>query len=63
MLRLRLWLVLIIDAEFSLEDLTSAVEPLFPHFSFKFRCRDSFVKEVDDINLAICIVFRIYHKI
>ena len=49
---LRLWLVLIIDAEFSLEELNIRREPLLPHFSFKIRCGDSLVQEVGGINLG-----------
>jgi type I restriction-modification system DNA methylase subunit len=49
---LRLWLVLIIDAEFSLEELNVRREPLLPHFSFKIRCGDSLVQEVGGINLG-----------
>jgi hypothetical protein len=49
---LRLWLVLIIDAEFTLEELSIRREPLLPHFSFKIRCGDSLVQEVGGINLG-----------
>jgi hypothetical protein len=49
---LRLWLVLIIDAEFSLEELNIRREPLLPHFSFKIRCGDSLVQEVGGMNLG-----------
>ena len=49
---LRLWLVLIIDAEFSLEELNIRREPLLPHFSFKIRCGDSLAQEVGGINLG-----------
>ena len=49
---LRLWLALIIDSDFSLEELHSCPEPLLPHFSFKIRCGDSLVQEVGGINLG-----------
>ncbi len=49
---LRLWLALIIDADFSPEELHIRQEPLLPHFSFKIRCGDSLVQEVGGINLG-----------
>ncbi|MFC1968600.1 Eco57I restriction-modification methylase domain-containing protein [Chloroflexota bacterium] len=49
---LRLWLALIIDAEFAQEELHVRQEPLLPHFSFKIRCGDSLVQEVGGINLG-----------
>jgi len=49
---LRLWLALIIDAEFTREELHVRREPLLPHFSFKVRCGDSLVQEVGGINLG-----------
>ena len=49
---LRLWLALIIDTEFSREELHVRREPLLPHFSFKIRCGDSLVQEVGGINLG-----------
>lgn len=49
---LRLWLALIIDAEFTQEDLHIRREPLLPHFSFKIRRGDSLVQEVGGINLG-----------
>jgi len=49
---LRLWLALIIDADFSSEELHIRPEPLLPHFSFKIRCGDSLVQEVGGINLG-----------
>jgi hypothetical protein len=49
---LRLWLALIIDAEFTREELHVRREPLLPHFSFKIRCGDSLVQEVGGINLG-----------
>jgi len=49
---LRLWLALIIDAEFTREELHIRQEPLLPHFSFKVRCGDSLVQEVGGINFG-----------
>ena len=49
---LRLWLALIIDAEFSPAELHLRNEPLLPHFSFNIRCGDSLVQEIGDMNLA-----------
>lgn len=49
---LRLWLALVIDAEFTREELHVRREPLLPHFTFKIRCGDSLVEEVGGINLA-----------
>ncbi len=49
---LRLWLALIIDTEFTREELHVRREPLLPHFSFKIRCGDSLVQEVGGINLG-----------
>ena len=49
---LRLWLALIIDAEFTREELHVRKEPLLPYFSFKIRCGDSLVQEVGGINLG-----------
>lgn len=49
---LRLWLALIIDAEFTREELHVRREPLLPYFSFKVRCGDSLVQEVGGINLG-----------
>ena len=49
---LRLWLALIIDAEFTREELHVRNEPLLPHFSFKIRCGDSLVQEVGGINFG-----------
>ena len=49
---LRLWLALIIDAEFSREELHARSEPLLPHFSFNIRCGDSLVQEIGGMNLA-----------
>lgn len=49
---LRLWLALVIDAEFSREELHLRDEPLLPHFSFNIRCGDSLVQEIGGMNLA-----------
>ena len=49
---LRLWLALVIDAEFSREELHARHEPLLPHFSFNIRCGDSLVQEISGMNLA-----------
>jgi hypothetical protein len=52
---LRLWLALIIDAEFTREELHTRRQPLLPHFSFKVRCGDSLVQEIGGINFGhIC---------
>jgi hypothetical protein len=49
---LRLWLALVIDAEFSPAELHLRNEPLLPHFSFNIRCGDSLVQEISGMNLA-----------
>ena len=49
---LRLWLALIIDAEFAPAELHLRNEPLLPHFSFNIRCGDSLVQEIGGMNLA-----------
>ena len=49
---LRLWLALVIDAEFSLAELHLRNEPLLPHFSFNIRCGDSLVQEIGGMNLV-----------
>ena len=49
---LRLWLALVIDAEFSRAELHARNEPLLPHFSFNIRCGDSLVQEIGGMNLA-----------
>ena len=49
---LRLWLALIIDAEFTREELHVRQEPLLPHFTFKIRYGDSLVQELGGINLG-----------
>ena len=49
---LRLWLALVIDAEFSPAELHLRAEPLLPHFSFNIRCGDSLIQEIGGMNLA-----------
>ena len=49
---LRLWLALIIDADFPHAELCMRDEPLLPHFSFNIRCGDSLVQEIGGMNLA-----------
>ncbi|MGH9941830.1 MAG: Eco57I restriction-modification methylase domain-containing protein [Pyrinomonadaceae bacterium] len=49
---LRMWLALIIDAEFTQEELWNRNEPLLPHFSFKIRTGDSLVQEIGGLSLA-----------
>lgn len=49
---LRLWLALVIDAEFSGAELAARNEPLLPNFTFNIRCGDSLVEEVAGIDLA-----------
>jgi len=49
---LRLWLALIIDAEFEQSELAVRSEPLLPNFTFNIRCGDSLVQEVAGIDLA-----------
>ena len=49
---LRLWLALVIDAEFPPAELHVRDEPLLPHFSFNIRCGDSLVQEIGGMNLA-----------
>lgn len=49
---LRLWLALVIDAEFSPAELHLRNNPLLPHFSFNIRCGDSLVQEIGGMNLA-----------
>ena len=49
---LRLWLALIINADFSSAELHLRDEPLLPHFSFNIRCGDSLVQEIGGMNLA-----------
>lgn len=50
---LRLWLALIVDAEYTRENLHIRTEPLLPYFTFKVRCGDSLVQEVEGIKLGL----------
>jgi len=50
---LRLWLALIVDAEYTRENLHVRTEPLLPYFTFKVRCGDSLVQEVGGIKLGL----------
>ncbi|HEU5377223.1 MAG TPA: DNA methyltransferase [Ktedonobacteraceae bacterium] len=50
---LRLWLALIVDAEYTREELHARLEPLLPYFTFKVRCGDSLVQEIGGINLGL----------
>ena len=47
---LRLWLALIVDAEYISKDLHTLNGPLLPYFTFKVRCGDSLVQEVGGIK-------------
>jgi len=51
---LRLWLALIIEAEFTAAEVHQPKDdkPLLPNFSFKVRCGDSLVQEVGGIQLG-----------
>ncbi len=49
---LRLWLALIIDAEFTSAELKVRHEPLLPDFSFNIRHGDSIVQDIGGMNLA-----------
>lgn len=50
---LRLWLTLIVDAQFAhLEELHTRQDPLLPHLSFKVRYGDSLLQEVGGINMG-----------
>ena len=49
---LRLWLALIIDAEFITAELNVRHEPLLPDFSFNIRHGDSIVQDIGGMNLA-----------
>ena len=49
---LRLWLALIIDAEFTIAELNVRTEPLLPDFSFNIRHGDSIVQDIGGMNLA-----------
>lgn len=49
---LRLWLALIIDAEFTPAELKVRTDPLLPNFSFNIRHGDSIVQDIGGMNLA-----------
>ena len=49
---LRLWLSLIIDAEFTVAELNIRPDPLLPDFSFNIRHGDSIVQNVGGMNLS-----------
>ncbi len=49
---LRLWLALIIDAEYTPGELNVRNEPLLPDFSFNIRDGDSIVQDIGGMNLA-----------
>ena len=49
---LRLWLSLIIDAEFTVAELNIRLDPLLPDFSFNIRHGDSIVQNVGGMNLS-----------
>ncbi len=49
---LRLWLALIIDADFKTEDLNIRKEPLLPDFSLNIRHGDSIVQDIGGMNLT-----------
>ena len=49
---LRLWLALIIDAEFTTAELNVRHEPLLPDFSFNIRHGDSIVQDIGGMNLS-----------
>ena len=49
---LRLWLALIIDAEFTTAELNVRKEPLLPDFSFNIRHGDSIVQNIGGMNLS-----------
>lgn len=49
---LRLWLALIVDADFTAADLHIRREPLLPNFTFNIRCGDSLVQEVGGLDIA-----------
>ena len=51
---LRLWLSLIVHADYSRQQLRQRREPLLPHFSCKIRCGDSLVQEIGGLDLRKC---------
>ncbi len=50
---LRLWLSLIVEADYEREQLHVRNEPLLPYFTFKVRCGDSLVQEIEGIKLGL----------
>jgi hypothetical protein len=55
---LRMWLALIIDAEFTPDELWQRDKPLLPHFTFKIRHGDSLVQEIGGLSLTNLRAFR-----
>ncbi len=49
---LRLWLALVIDADFTPAELHVRREPLLPNFTFHIRCGDSLIQEVGGLDMA-----------
>ena len=49
---LRLWLSLVIDAEFTVAELNIRSDPLLPDFSFNIRHGDSIVQNIGGMNLS-----------
>jgi hypothetical protein len=49
---LRLWLSLIVDTDFTRDELHLREEPLLPYFTFKLRPGDGLVQEVGGVNLG-----------
>lgn len=49
---LRMWLALIIDANFTQEELWKRDTPLLPHFTFRIRSGDSLVQEIGGLQLT-----------
>jgi len=49
---LRLWLAIIIDAQFTKEELHIRKEPLLPNFSFNIRFGDSLVQQAGGVDMA-----------
>jgi len=49
---LRLWLSLIVDAQFGKNEPVFNGEPLLPNFRFNIRCGDSLVQEVGGLDMA-----------
>lgn len=49
---LRLWLALIVEADFTPDQLHFRKEPLLPNFTFHIRCGDSLIQEVGGLDIA-----------